>query len=286
MQRHELRGVRDQIDGAVTLFERVHTAFLSTTPHKAIPLDQSYRGMLDSFVVKPIRQTLDRIVEAGVAGESFRNAVDNVKGYDGSSAVSRYVLALGCVRAEIDRLLHDPGPVIEATVETAFAHLQRLIVVDANVRAAWTAAHGRDEESCEKLGGVHLLAHGLWAFKADAAGERSDLVLGERLSALDSRALQASRGLILTEWKRVQASDTDAAIEKRAQAASSQLAAYGAGSLAAVELRSVRYVVLVSEKRIATRSDLVAADYRVRYMNIATNPATPSKAATAARGAS
>jgi hypothetical protein len=30
--------------------------------------------------------------------------------------------------------------------------------------------------ACEKLAGVHLLLHGIWAFKVHAAGERTDLV--------------------------------------------------------------------------------------------------------------
>ena len=66
----------------------------------------------------------------------------------------------------------------KSLVERAFIHLQRTIVVDHDIRKKWKSAFNTGEIACERLGAVHLLSHGIWAFKADALGERTDLILG------------------------------------------------------------------------------------------------------------
>ena len=49
--------------------------------------------------------------------------------------------------------------------ERAFAHLQRSIIADDEIRKKWLSAFSDGETKCEKLGSVHLLSHGVWDLK-------------------------------------------------------------------------------------------------------------------------
>ena len=84
--------------------------------------------------------------------------------------------------------------VIRTRSERAFAHLQRHFVADAECRDKWTSAFTDGEVACEALRALHLLLHGLWAFKVDNAGARTDLVFQEPLGAflIRSDTLKAS----------------------------------------------------------------------------------------------
>lgn len=276
-QRTALDGMRRQIDAAMDLLERIQHAHLATTPHTQIPIDRALLFALEGYVIGPVRETLQRLSASGFSDERLENAGSNLGGNTGRGAVTKYLIALGCLGATVDTLLHDEEAPIEAAVEVAFAHLQRSMVVDDGLRERWRAAFDAGEVACEKLGGVHLLQHGLWGFKTDAAGERSDLVLGQHGSAIDERSLQAARGLILTEWKKIRAEDSPSGIESKVASATTQLSSYSAGSLAGVELRRVRYVVLVSETQQPARSDLIGDTYTTRFMNVAVSPKAPSK---------
>jgi hypothetical protein len=63
--------------------------------------------------------------------------------------------------------------------ERAFLHTQRMIVVSPNAQKDWAAAWKKNEESCEKLGAAYLLAHGIWSFKVNSEGARTDLINAE-----------------------------------------------------------------------------------------------------------
>jgi hypothetical protein len=84
--------------------------------------------------------------------------------------------------------------------DSRFQHLQRLIVVDDEARRKWQAAFAKGEVECEKLGAVHLLGHGIWAFKIDARGGRTDLVYQEPAGGL-IKEQQYAEGFVLTGWK-------------------------------------------------------------------------------------
>ncbi|HKV42078.1 MAG TPA: hypothetical protein VJX67_22930, partial [Blastocatellia bacterium] len=85
--------------------------------------------------------------------------------------------ALAALEARVSFLLSDTQEVIRFHSERAFVHLQRSIVVDSEVREKWKQAFKEGEPACEKLGSVHLLLHGIWAFKVHSTGARTDLVL-------------------------------------------------------------------------------------------------------------
>jgi hypothetical protein len=92
--------------------------------------------------------------------------------------------------------------------ERAFVHLNRSIVVYAAVQRNWKEAYSAGETECEKFGAVHLLAHGIWAFKVDGASGRTDLVYQEPLLDL-LNVRRSGDGLVMTEWKKL--SDGDGA---------------------------------------------------------------------------
>jgi len=138
----------------------------------------------------------------------------------------------------------------------------------------WKTAYKDGETACERLGAVHLLLHGIWAFKAHAVAERTDLVLGQSLQ-VTPQIEGASEALVLTEWKLFRRGDKLAA---RAEEAFRQARLYGVGSLAGFELVSLRYLVIVSDDRVEHMpADRPDGNVLYQYRNIATNPSAPSR---------
>jgi hypothetical protein len=130
------------------------------------------------------------------------------------------------------------------------------------------------EVACEGLGSVHLLSHGVWAFKVSATGERTDLILGERL-VVDDVLRHAAAGMTLTEWKVVRPGDDALDLQARAMG---QAKRYAEGSLAGFEVRKTRFIVLVSGDHIRLPQQVLEEGIRSRIVNIAVSPSTPSKA--------
>lgn len=158
----------------------------------------------------------------------------------------------------------------------AFSHLQRSIVADERVRDTWIAAYKEGEVACEKLGSLHLLQHGIWSFKINSIGERTDLVLGEPLSDVQVREAESvAEGLVLTEWKIAASNKSD----DKYKEAMSQAKLYSQGSLASLELRRYRYLVVVTEAQVVVPPDLEEGSHVYKHINVAVNPNSPSKAA-------
>ena len=194
----------------------------------------------------------------------------------GLPVVKSVLTALAAFRSEFEYHISDFDTVAKRLVERGFLHLQRSIVADADIAHKWRQAFAKGEVACEKLGAVHLLGHGIWAFKVSGEGERTDLVLGEAfedLSVIDRTA----DALVLTEWKRIsEPSELDA----KAAAALTQARLYAAGVLGGVEIASVRYLVLVSKRRLMMPDDVTGDDGVIyHYINVAVEPATPSQQA-------
>lgn len=163
---------------------------------------------------------------------------------------------------------------VHGLVERAFAHLQRLIVVDDEIGDKWRAAFDRrrGEEKCEQMGATHLLLHGIWAFKVDAKGEKTDLVLKEPLEVNDGLR-RAATSLVLTEWKKVRSPKE---LNKKIKEAKEQAGLYAGGCLAGFELESTRFLVMVSNERIAMPEDIQEGNITYRCINLAVRPNDPS----------
>jgi hypothetical protein len=170
-------------------------------------------------------------------------------------------------------VLSDVQESIRATSERAFSHLQRSIVVDADLRTKWRRAFDEGEVACERLGAVHLLLHGIWAFKVDGAGARTDLVFQEPVQDL-SAAQRYADGLVLTEWKK--ATFDDQALQRFAEARS-QAQRYAQGVLGGNELRRYRYAVVVTQQQVEVPADTEQSGVVCRHINIAVEPQTPSR---------
>lgn len=184
------------------------------------------------------------------------------------------LVLLAAFETEMSFLLSDVQESIHARSERAFSHLQRSIVADEDVRMKWSKAFGDGEVACEKLGAVHLLLHGIWAFKVDAAGARTDLVFQEPVSDLTA-AQRYADGLVLTEWKKA-AKETESG--QRFEEARRQARRYAQGALAATELTGYRYAVVVSRFQVEIPDDVTEGGVIYRHVNVVVAPRVPSQA--------
>jgi hypothetical protein len=183
-----------------------------------------------------------------------------------------YLTSLSWLKAELEYFLTDFSVQARKKSERAFIHLQQCIVADENYRAQWKNAFDRGEIYCERLGGAHLLLHGIWAFKVTGAGASTDLVFNEPVHEA-SEDLTSADALVLTEWKKA-----ESGVLKISESARKQADLYSAGILGGLELREYRYIVLVSKKRIKEMPDDVSqGGVTYRHINIAVEPSVPSK---------
>jgi hypothetical protein len=205
------------------------------------------------------------------AGTLFRNV-------DGTTEMRQIyirsgLLMLAAAEAELSYLLRDRQARIRALSDRAFEHLQRSIVVDESVRQRWIDAFDDGETECEKLGAVHLLSHGIWAFKVNATGGRTDLVYQEPLTNVNA-VNQFADGLVLTEWKRLSDGGDPT---KSFESARDQSNCYSAGVLAGTELTRYRYAIVVSRQDIKVPDDFGSGAVTYRHINIAVEPRVPSR---------
>lgn len=185
------------------------------------------------------------------------------------------IVMVAALEGEISYLLRDQSEATRLRTELAFEHLNRSIVVDQDIREKWKKAFAAGEVACEKLGAVHLLSHGIWAFKAHGAGARTDLVYQEPLADSDKIARIAD-GLVLTEWKKLPDKDDADALFT---AARNQAELYAVGILGGTELKRYRYVIVVSSKTVTVPDDNNINGVVYRNINIVVDPDTPSQAA-------
>jgi hypothetical protein len=162
---------------------------------------------------------------------------------------------------------------ILSTTERALQHLQRSLIVGDTLRERWQKAFDRREDHVEALGAIHLLSHGIFAFKVNAAGARTDLVLPDLVPGDVSRY---SSGVVLTEWKLAKATDNP---EVKFAEARAQAALYASGPLSAIELRRTRYAIVVTQEPVPCPADDEENGVTYRNVNISLTPAVPSKAA-------
>lgn len=224
----------------------------------------------DIFVKRKISSAVERIWSfIDPATDSAKNSAPQMR----QNCIASALVTLAALEAEVSYLLSDRQSGIRLRAERAFVHLQRSIVVDEAVQQKWARAFESGEPECEKLGAVHLLGHGIWAFKVNAAGGRTDLVFQEPLEDL-AKAVRSSDGLVLTEWKRQRPGKSAADCFEEAR---SQSKSYASGVLAGTELARVRYAVVVSEEDVELPADLLDGGITYRHINIPVNPRVPSR---------
>ena len=188
------------------------------------------------------------------------------------------LVLLQAFAAEVTQLLSDGQADLTSRTERAILHLQWTIAIDDTARVRWQTAFESGETACEALGAVHLLQHGIYAFKAHSKSARTDLISHEEVDEIV--ATRTAEGMVLTEWK-VAKSLFEAKAKLRDAAVQSD--AYAQGVLGGRELRSVRYLVAVTEKQIDMPPDMVRSGYLYRHLNIAVAPVSPSQLAATLR---
>jgi hypothetical protein len=247
--------------------------FLSSQTRELIESIATFKSTLDSAHVPSAARAIGRVL-----------FLDRILAVQEKAAIATAELEVQTVRsclvalrafdAELTYLLSDNQQALRARSERAFQHLARQIVVDEEVRKRWQLALGAGEVRCELLGAVHLLAHGIYAFKADAKGARTDLIFTEPRDVGSPETY--ADALVLTEWKvaRDQRPAEAKFIEAKVQAQQ-----YATGALAGNELRTYRYVIVVTERRVVPPPDELINGVTFRCLNIAVNPESPSRVA-------
>jgi hypothetical protein len=190
-------------------------------------------------------------------------------------AVFDALFRLSDFTSEMSSILADVQWPLRALSERAFSHLQRLIVVDRDIREKWRGAFKISEVECEKLGGVHLLWHGILAFKVSATGGRTDLVFQQPIANLTNDQKHAA-GLVLTEWKT--ANSKEQALQKY-QEAREQAKLYASEILGGTELTAYRYAIVVSLHGVEVPDPLKQGGVEYRHINIAIDLSWPSQRA-------
>jgi len=219
-------------------------------------------------------------VNASQSLERFLNdpdikALDFTPSQDGmiSANVQFALTSLSAFCSEFTYLLTDTQAIARRITERAFIHLQRTLMVDSEVQRKWKQAfEEHTEPTCEKLGAIHLLSHGIWAFKAAAIGGQTDLALNEPLPSL-SMIESSADALVLTEWKLVK---KEKELINKIKEAKKQTENYSKGVLGGIELANYRYLIMVSEKTMKMPDNLIDGIVTYRHINIAVNPAVPS----------
>jgi hypothetical protein len=244
--------LHEQCGAAVRSLAAFRDDFASALPQEAV-------GRIDAFLKsRPAQVTLDANT-----------------GQRGARAT---LVALAAVEAEITFILSGRQEQIRARSERALLHLQRTLSVDEDVRAKWVKALAEGETECERRGAIHLLSHGIFAFKVDAVGARTDLVFNE---PPDEVALQRGvDGLVLTEWK--VANDPKNA-ERGFATSRAQADLYRQGPLGGLELRGYRYLIVVSPHELPAKitppDDVTETGIVYRHINVVVQPSAPSIAA-------
>ncbi len=257
------------VDG--TMRQLVHAPALRERANRA--LGQEAHEILDGILALALPQSLaDELSDV-------RRRLDTIeKVVDGERVLNARWIVLAALRIPLDNALRANEGTRRRLVERAFVHLNRMLAVDEDVRTRWERAFAQGETRCEQLGGLHLLSHGIYAFKADAGSGRTDLILGDRLLLNDD--VRAAEAMVLTEWK-IAHSDTEAALKFKE--ARQQAAIYATNELGGFELRKHRYVVVVTTTQAPIPASDIADDVTYHYVNIATDPRAPSAQARIVR---
>lgn len=225
---------------------------------------ESYRSSFPEEALSSLERFLN---QPEIKNFNFNPSSIQIRGH-----VQFALTSLAAFQSEFLYVISDTQAIALRVTERAFVHLQRSIIVDGDIRKKWRSAFENGETKCERLGALHLLSHGVWAFKAHGEKGRTDLILNEPLSD-DSLIEKTSTSLVLTEWKIVKSNNE---LDEKIKQAFEQTKLYVSGVLGGIELTNYRYSVMVSDKNMKMPSDLIENNIVYRHINVSVNPDTPS----------
>jgi len=271
------RALAARIDGLIRAGEFLTSAFKVNSADVFSVVRKSFFPELTAIAIE-IEQ-LGKVYEKDLP----QKALEALKKYiaqdwqgaaENKGVVALQVFApLAAFRSEFEYLIRDSEVEGRSLVELAFEHLRRQLVVDKEVQKRWQRAFEENETACERLGAVHLLSHGIWAFKVVAPGGATDLVFGDPLEPRSQLVRRTARALVLTEWKLVK---NPGEVVTKAQAGRNQAAIYSGGILGDTELKRTRYVVLVCEADLVPLDDVTSGVVTYRHVVLPISPSFPS----------
>lgn len=230
---------------------------------------RTFSQVNEGFLPATTKQWLDRFVKELDSKEVFTHPAT-------TPLVEDVYFPLTIVKAEVDKFLPREQMAIRSISERAFLHLARLLAVSEPVRMIWKQAFACGEPALERLGAIHLLSHGIWAFKADTIRARTDLILADK--GIDLHEVERTgTSLVLTEWKRAEPERTMG--EARTQALA-QTKIYRWGPLAGYELSKRAFLVLVSMRSSQhAQAEFEEEGVVYRCIHLEIEPDAPSVAA-------
>lgn len=224
--------IQGLIDAGTFFFRAMHTSssddlsvkrkVLLKNANKIFTDLNSFMASYESILPATAYDSLNRFL----TDETIKNLDFNPSESLARGNVQFALTSLAAFCSEFTYLIADTQAIARRVTERAFIHLQRSIIVDSEIREKWIKAFNKHETECEKLGAVHLLSHGVWAFKAEEKG-KTDLVLSEPLPPL-SIIESAADALVLAEWKLVKTKDE---LDTKIQQARKQTDIYSSGVL-------------------------------------------------------
>jgi len=121
---------------------------------------RDYQSTFPKEALESLKKFLD---QTEIKGFNFNPGPNQERGH-----VQFALTSLAAFQSEFSYIIADTQAVALRITERAFVHLQRSIIADDEIRNKWISAFSDGEPKCEKLGALHLLSHGVWAFKAHA----------------------------------------------------------------------------------------------------------------------
>ncbi len=281
------RALAARIDGLIRAGEFLVAAFQVHTndEHQAVRKSLSPELNAVTEAISELGQKRETEIPPKAIAALKRYEAQNwhrsIAGADASKGtIAVQVLApLAAFRSEFEYLIRDSEIEACCLTELAFEHLRRQLVVDTEIQKKWLQAFEKNELACERLGAVHLLSHGIWAFKIVAPGGATDLVYGDPIQERVVGATRIARALVLTEWKLVK---DEGEVDLKSQTARIQMALYTSGILGDLELKRTRYVVLVTKPEFNPPPDICEQGITYRHVVVPIEPRPPS--VTAQRG--
>lgn len=275
----------ERLECNLNYFKKIITPEFSNIFNAIRQWKEKYESFLSLEINKLVENFLkkDKYYINKDISHDWSQCVDKFGQIDNIGGSASHQIPLACqamtsvfaLKIQLNALFQNSDFKIRSITELAFAHLCRTIVVDTDVKEKWLAAKDENELACEKLGAIHLLSHGIWAFKANAEGGRTDLIYNEPLDRYMNTINRSAQGLVLTEWKKV----VKGKLSTIAEEAREQMKKYSGkgGILGGIELQNTRYIILVVEKTKESLNDHNENGVCYRHVIIETNPDLPSK---------
>jgi hypothetical protein len=240
-----------------------------------IRIVKDFEEKFNSTLTPPLQLAIDRILRGSGDNSFLKNPIEDYLKEHTLPSIVHCLPRLSVFANTIIFELNNAQAIIERKVANAFHHLKYSLVVDKSIQGKWQEVWNGDnrqkEPLFEDLGRQHLLSHGIWAYKVDGYEQITDSVY-----QIQEEVSQTAYGVVLSEWK---VAKEQSEVERIITNAFTQVEIYTSEVLRATRLANLRYLVIVSEHRLAIQaSDLENSQgHCFKVFNVAINPDHASK---------